>query len=196
MSSHALARLASEQTPFDQPPEPRRVVHLDQMRHLMDGEIISTNGGARISRQEYDSTPVVEHEPQRLDWSRTEIRLIATPNCSAARRLETSRSRNASRRRKSLTRRSMCGASPATHKQRLAVGACFRPHCAAQAGPVHDAVFARHATAAAYRRRREPPAAGGAAAPRSSRHSSVRNSLASRTLPRGGMVRMISRVAA
>src|SRR4051794_15629871 len=24
----------------DQPPEPRRVVHLDQMRHLMDGEII------------------------------------------------------------------------------------------------------------------------------------------------------------
>ena len=32
-----------------------------------------------MSRQENDSTPVFEHEPQRLDWSRTQMRLIETP---------------------------------------------------------------------------------------------------------------------
>ena len=32
-----------------------------------------------MSRQENDSMPVVEQEPQRLDWSRTATRLTATP---------------------------------------------------------------------------------------------------------------------
>ena len=38
---------------------------------------------SRISRQEKDSTPVVEQEPQRLVWSRTEMRLMTAPICSA-----------------------------------------------------------------------------------------------------------------
>jgi hypothetical protein len=36
-----------------------------------------------MSRQENDSTPVLEQEPQRLDWSRTEMRLIATSSAAA-----------------------------------------------------------------------------------------------------------------
>ena len=36
-----------------------------------------------MSRHENDSTPVFEHEPQRLDWSRTQMRLMATPSSAA-----------------------------------------------------------------------------------------------------------------
>ena len=98
---------------------------------------------------------MVEHEPQRLDWSRTETRLTATPSCSAARRLAASRSRRASRRRKSPTRRSTCGASPATQSSGSPSVAGLGPDRAAHARPVHDAMLdaaQRHDRAVGERR--------------------------------------------
>ena len=46
---------------LDLTPESARVIHLDQMGGLMRGEIVEHE----TRRQ--DKTPVVEHEPQRLD---------------------------------------------------------------------------------------------------------------------------------
>ena len=46
-------------------PEAARVVHLAQMRGFMRGEIIEHKGGARITRQENDSTRIGGAEPQR-----------------------------------------------------------------------------------------------------------------------------------
>src|ERR1019366_916461 len=83
---------------LDHAPEPARVVHFDKMRDLVRREI-------------------VEHEPQRLDGSRIDTRLIATPSASAARRLAASRSLLTSRLRKSDTRRAICGSSPATQSR-------------------------------------------------------------------------------
>src|SRR5579859_1246034 len=79
-----------------------------------------------MRRHENDSTPVVEHEPQRLAWSRTPTRLISTPSSWAKRRLAASRSRFASRRRKSPMRRSTCGASPATQSSSSPLSAVSR----------------------------------------------------------------------
>src|SRR6476646_3726568 len=42
-------------------------------------------GGARIRRQLNDSAPVFEHEPQRVLWSRTVIRVNVTPRRGASR---------------------------------------------------------------------------------------------------------------
>jgi len=39
--------------------------------------------GAKISRQEKHSVPLVEQEPQRVDWSRTLMRLGAQPKIPA-----------------------------------------------------------------------------------------------------------------
>ena len=70
-----------------------------------------------MSRQEKDKTPVLEQEPQRVDWSRTEMHLIVNPSSEAYRRLAASMSREASRLRKSLTRRFRWTASPATQSR-------------------------------------------------------------------------------
>jgi len=60
---------------LDQPPESARVIHLDQVRHFMRRQVVQHKG-----RRQYDNPPLDEHDPQRLDWSRTETRLISTPS--------------------------------------------------------------------------------------------------------------------
>ena len=80
-------------------------------------------------------------------------------------------------------------------EQRLAVRAGFRPNGAAHARPVHDAMLDT------TQRQIVPSTNGAASGSRRSRAAIqppcfCANSLASRTLPRGGMVRMTSRVAA
>jgi hypothetical protein len=64
-------------------PEPRRVVHLDEMRHFMGGEIVQHVGRREDQPPGNDSTPAVVHEPQRLDWSRIDTRLTRTPSACA-----------------------------------------------------------------------------------------------------------------
>ena len=84
---------------------------------------------------------MVEHEPQRLDGSRIDTRLTATPSASAARRLAASRSPLTSRLRKSEIRRATCGAAPATQSRRSPASPSSIqtvPRCSA---PVHDAVI-------------------------------------------------------
>ena len=99
---------------------------------------------------------------------------MATPSCSAARRLAASRSRLASRRRKSPTRRSTCGASPATQSS------ARRPSpVSVQTVPRMPGRCTMRCGDAAQRndrcrRRTARPPAAGAAARRSSRRASAR----------------------
>ena len=93
----------------DHAPEPRRVVHLDEMRHLMCSEIIQHKGRREDQPPGNDSDPAEVHEPQRLDWSRIDSRLTRTPSSGVVQRA-LCRSRRASRLRKSWTRRSIWSA--------------------------------------------------------------------------------------
>ena len=104
---------------------------------------------------------MVEHEPHRLDWSRTEMRLTLTPSVLRSTPAGRSRSRCASRRRKSPTRRSTCGASPATQSK------CSPPSpCSVHTVPrlpgrctmrCVDAAQRHHGAVGERRRLRQPP---------------------------------------
>ena len=137
---------------------------------------------------------MVEHEPQRLDWSRIDTRLM----------------RDAERFRRLPARRFQVElgftlekiGNPPRHmrllagnaQQPLAVAAGLDPDGAALSAPVHDAVIEaaqRHHIAVREGERFRQTVA---AAPRSSRSASARRRAPASRLPRGGMVSTTSRV--
>ena len=99
-------------------PECWRMVHVDEMRDLVRGEIIEHVARRHDEPPGEIEAPVEEHEPQRLVVSRKLILRGLTPSFPAWRLTAASMSRLASRMRKSFTRRATCGRLGADAKQR------------------------------------------------------------------------------
>ena len=124
-----------------QPPEPRRVVHLDQMRHLVDGEIVQHE-----RRREDEPPGIRQHAGGRA--RAPAARLVAHRDAldgdaellggAAARRFEIAQRLAAEEiADAAVDVRRLAGDA----EQRLAVRAGLRPHRAAHARPVHDAML-------------------------------------------------------
>ena len=180
----------------DQPPEPRRVVHLDQMRHLMHGEIV------QHERRREDQPPGVrQHAGGRarapaarlvahrdaLDGDAELLGGAAARGFEIAQRLAAKEIADAAvdvrgvrRRRRAAPRRPR--RSPVQTVPRTpgrCTMRCWTPRNGSTVPSAKGAASGRRRSRAAI----QPPCF-------------CANSLASRTLPRGGMVRMTSRVAA